>query len=79
VNGSRVRELYKKTNIVTSEGAVEYSFPAHSSGPFGEDLSGEWQNIEQLCAQWIARRSLYGISESDWYDVHATGLQDARS
>jgi FkbM family methyltransferase len=76
VNSRRVAELYENSRIVTPKGSVEHSFPAHSSGPFGEDLPVEWQSIEQVCAQWIARQSLYGLDSWDWYDVHATGLPE---
>jgi FkbM family methyltransferase len=77
VNCRRVPELYNSWPITTPEGVIEYSFPYHSSGPFGEDLPVEWQNIEQICAQWIARHSLYGLGSFDWYDVHATDLVQA--
>jgi FkbM family methyltransferase len=74
VNCGRISEQYRDLLVSTQSGALRYGFPDHSSGPFGEDLPAEWLNIEQVCAQWITRHSLYSLHSFDWYDVHATGL-----
>ena len=63
VNCRRIAEQYGDAVIATPTGSVRYSFPEHSSGPFGEDLPLEW----------ITRHSLYSLNWFDWYDVHASG------
>jgi hypothetical protein len=42
VDGRSVSEVYKKHLIHVNEAKKEYSFPEHSSGPFGEDIIGDW-------------------------------------
>lgn len=70
VNCRRVRELFEDHPVNTLDGSiVSHAFPHHSSGPFGDDLPQPWQTLEQVCAQWISRDSLFGRG---WYDVHAT-------
>ena len=72
LNGRLVSQTYKNHSISTPDNVVKYSFPNHSSGPFGDDLPLPWVNIEQVCAHWMVRTSL---TSPGWYDVHATGLQ----
>jgi hypothetical protein len=40
-----------------------------TSGPFGQDLSGEWVDIEGFKARWEASR---GEWKRTWFDCHAT-------
>src|SRR5262245_14979084 len=73
INCRHVRELFENHPVSTLDGTViSHAFPHHSSGPFGDDLPQPWQTLEQVCAQWISRASLFGRG---WYDVHATSRQ----
>lgn len=59
----------KATKITTSDGTVlAHKFLRHSSGPFGNDLSGQWMAADQVLYAWLGRHVLYGRG---WYDVHA--------
>ena len=57
-------------------GATAWYFPPGSSGPFGDDLPGEWRSLEQVAFDWLACR--LGHTEigakrlRTWHDVHAT-------
>jgi FkbM family methyltransferase len=69
VNGRAVHLDFRGVDIHKADGTTEkYTFPRHSSGPFGEDLPAPWSDIQQVAAQWLHRRALFG---SGWYDVHA--------
>lgn len=62
-------QRFRDVPIVTPDGPRPYSFPSHSSGPFGEDLHTPWQTMEQVCALWMVRQSAFGRG---WFDVHAS-------
>lgn len=47
------------------EGRVEFSFPFHSAGPFGNDIDGPWMDADQVV-------ELIGVSGFGWRDLHAT-------
>jgi FkbM family methyltransferase len=42
VDGASVERRYRNCNITTHQGVIQYSFPHHSAGPFGNDISGPW-------------------------------------
>jgi FkbM family methyltransferase len=42
VDGATVSKKYKEHEIILKEGNIRYSFPDHSAGPFGNDISGSW-------------------------------------
>ncbi len=67
VNGNSVSTHYSDANIQTSSGSECYSFPAHSAGPFGEDISTPWMKKEVFMA-FLAQQGF------GWKDVHATNL-----
>jgi len=58
---------------------IKHFFPAHSSGPFGEDVSGRWLSPEEAItvgnaldgARKIAKNPLFAESIG-WFDLHAT-------
>jgi FkbM family methyltransferase len=65
VNGNSVSTQYSHAMINTSKGVEDYSFPAHSAGPFGEDISTPWMKKE-IFMQYLSQQGL------GWKDVHAT-------
>jgi FkbM family methyltransferase len=67
VEGKTVAERYRSHSIVVGGSNETYSFPPHSSGPFGEDLDGEWLNADDLFP-------LLASKGSGWRDIHATSL-----
>lgn len=67
VDGATVAKKYKAYPI-SIDGARElYSFPAHSAGPFGEDIAGEWMNAGDLFR-------VLAVKGLGWKDIHATSL-----
>lgn len=68
VDGGTVAKKYRNQRIGVEGGGQEvYSFPAHSAGPFGDDIGGEWMNADDLFAE-LAEVGL------GWKDIHATNL-----
>lgn len=67
VDGATVAKKYKAYRISIDRGRESYSFPAHSAGPFGEDIAGDWMNADELFRVLAAR----GLG---WKDIHATSL-----
>lgn len=64
VNGSSVANEYCNCRIKTIDGEEVYSFPPHSAGPFGEDVTGSWINSACL----FRRLQSEGLG---WKDIHA--------
>jgi hypothetical protein len=58
VDGHSVSEKYNNHQITTNNGIERYSFPYHSAGPFGDDINGNWMNMNNfgkilpLCIGW---------------------------
>lgn len=67
VEGATVAKEYGKHPIWVNGGREHYSFPAQSAGPFGEDISGEWMNADDLF-------SILASKQLGWRDIHATNL-----
>lgn len=67
VDGASVAAKYKNHAIATQSGRERYSFPAHSAGPFGEDVAGDWLSADDLF-ELLADQGL------GWKDIHATNL-----
>jgi FkbM family methyltransferase len=65
LDGFFVNKNYKNAVIQTVDGPQHYSFPAHSAGPFGEDILGSWMT---------ANNFFYFLSKQQlgWKDIHAT-------
>jgi FkbM family methyltransferase len=72
VNGPSVGIQYKQHTIKVDEGLETYSFPRHSAGPYGEDVSGEWISPEEFFP-------LLAIEGLGWRDIHATNTLEAVS
>jgi FkbM family methyltransferase len=70
VHGKSVHKRFKSHKIRTLGGeVVKYGFGGMSSGPFGDDLPGDWQSIDQIMYLWSGRYILYG---KGWFDIHAS-------
>lgn len=66
VDGDSVNRLYGAHTIVNFSGDFEaYSFPYHSAGPFGYDISSPWMSG----ASFVRLLALEGFG---WKDIHAT-------
>ncbi len=65
VEGATVAKKYKSHRIHVDGGPEIYSFPAHSAGPFGEDIDGNWMNADDLF-EVLAEKKM------GWRDIHAT-------
>jgi FkbM family methyltransferase len=64
VDGARVAELFGNHAIETLvEGRVKHRFSGQSSGPFGEDLPGQWIGKDG-CLEQLLRHGL------GWVDIH---------
>ena len=50
-------------------------FPPGSSGPFGDDTPGEWQDLEAVANQWLhfemGHRWRGSLNPRGWFDFHA--------
>jgi FkbM family methyltransferase len=50
-------------------------FPPGSSGPFGEETPGEWEDLEPLAYNWLhyrfQKRTRGTLNMRGWYDFHA--------
>jgi FkbM family methyltransferase len=68
----RSRNLWLRAHRPRHDGWV---FPKGASGPFGEDLQGNWMDAAGATQYWRALigadRSLYGAALGDWFDIHA--------
>jgi len=68
VNGASVSNTYKDYEISTNNGSIKYSFPKHSAGPFGNDISGSWMNANNFFLV-LANAGL------GWKDIHASNIE----
>lgn len=65
VVGEKVGSTYRNAAVSTADGSTtEYSFPELSSGPFGEDVIGDWKTDHEALLE------LTRIGPG-WIDVHA--------
>jgi FkbM family methyltransferase len=65
VDGASVSTVYANRSILGHAGAVSYSFPTHSAGPFGNDVDGRWMSADNFF-RFLAFQGL------GWKDVHAS-------
>lgn len=65
VDGRTVADKYKRHVIQVNGESTEYTFPAHSAGPFGEDVLGPWMTANDF----FTRLAQEGLG---WKDIHAT-------
>jgi len=65
-----VSQKYSNARIKTKEGSlVTHSFQDHSSGPFGEDLIGDYYSKADFLEYFL-------ISEGGWKDIHITSISN---
>lgn len=67
VEGATVAKKYTNHAICVGDHHETYSFPAHSAGPFGEDVAGDWMNADDLF-------EVLAVKKPGWKDIHATHL-----
>jgi FkbM family methyltransferase len=67
VDGYSVSSKYNEHKIVVNEKTETYSFPFHSAGPFGDDISGEWMTANNFYR-------LLAFENLGWKDIHASSL-----
>tara|TARA_Y100000590_G_scaffold414389_1_gene511238 strand:- start:618 stop:1403 length:786 start_codon:yes stop_codon:yes gene_type:complete len=72
VIGSDVEKKYKDHKIKTNNNTIEYSFPHHSAGPFGNDINGPWLTLNNLF-QPLA------YLNHGWVDIHCSNIDKADS
>jgi len=71
-----LRNYRRSVNISLQNQAGKHPyFPPGSSGPFGEDTPGEWQELEQVAYNWLhyqnGKRHRGTLDFQGWYDFHA--------
>lgn len=64
VEGSSVAECFANHPVATPAGQALHSFPYHSAGPYGDDIPGEWQGMNEF----FYRLAAQGLG---WKDIHA--------
>ena len=64
VDGQSVPIKFRNYKINTLNGEDVHSFPAHSAGPFGDDLPGSWLSPNQLF-------EILATVKLGWKDIHA--------
>ena len=69
VDGASVSKRYKDCDIPTKDGSVKYSFPHHSAGPFGNDISGPWMTSANFFR-------VLAFAELGWKDIHASNIEE---
>lgn len=70
VDGSSVQNLYKNILINSENNNLTYNFPAHSAGPFGNDIIGDWMSVNNF----FNVLSHVGLG---WKDIHASKIDSA--
>jgi FkbM family methyltransferase len=72
VEGATVQSVYKNRTIIcdTTNVPMDYSFPTHAAGPFGDDVDGPWMNS-------VLFLRLIALKGTGWKDVHATSVRAA--
>jgi FkbM family methyltransferase len=70
VAGASVATDYRSHPIMGADGKrIPHDFPAHSAGPFGEDLPGAWLDKDAILQAWLVRGD-------GWFDLHARAAAD---
>ena len=68
VDGASVSAQYKEYEVSTNNGSIKYSFPHHSAGPFGNDISGPWITSSNFFR-------LLAFAGLGWKDIHASNIE----
>ena len=74
VEGNTVSIKYKDCQIPSGKGSnlIRYSFPQHSAGPFGNDITGDWMTKDNFS-------KLLNFLGLGWKDIHASNIDEANS
>ena len=65
IEGSQIRDNYNKTKVGFEDKLVDFSFPEHPAGPFGNDIREAWVSGDDLF-------KILGYVGMGWRDIHAT-------
>ena len=69
INCGRVHRRYGMQMIRLGDGTMsEHRFPPRSSGPFGEDLPGDWLSASKIAYLYFGRHVMLGPG---WFDIHS--------
>jgi len=69
VDGASVSTEYRDSKITGNIGEIQYSFPHHSAGPFGNDISGLWSTANNFL-------KILASSGLGWRDIHASNIDE---
>jgi len=65
IAGETVASEFARHRIRRVDGRpIRHDFPAHSAGPFGEDIPGPWLDERGILQRWHGRGA-------GWFDLHA--------
>ena len=67
VDGGTIPAIYGQHKISTMSGLIQYSFPDHSAGPFGNDIEGPWLTASDFF-KVLAEIGL------GWKDIHVSNV-----
>jgi FkbM family methyltransferase len=67
VDGPTIPHVYGHHKISTIFGPIDYSFPDHSAGPFGNDIEGQWLTASTFF-KVLADAGL------GWKDIHVSNV-----
>jgi hypothetical protein len=67
VDGASVSTRYLNHLIETLNGTLNYCFPSHSAGPFGNDISGSWMTTDNFF-------SVLSFAGLGWKDIHVSSI-----
>lgn len=67
VNGLHVGTIIRRNSIYSYwlKRAISYDFPVHSSGPFGDDIPGEWLSGNRFLRS-------FAVEGVGWVDLHCS-------
>lgn len=68
IDGKSIPDVYSDHTIASHTGNLNYSFPFHSAGPFGDDIQGNWMSTYRFMRLLLSK-------DIGWRDVHATFMQ----
>ncbi len=53
-----------------------WTFGGPSSGPFGEDIPGEWLSLDEAARRWLLFQTVKSADQTftldNWFDFHAS-------
>jgi FkbM family methyltransferase len=71
VDGLSVPEKYSKVGLRMDDGTVcNHSFPLHSAGPFGNDISGHWMCFREFY-------KYFAFVGTGWKDIHVSSVDQS--